>query len=98
MLAVVVLMALVLLRVVLLFAIAYLLVPHGRRCPACGAETVPLRRTGLVRLVPGVERRWCLACGWSWFRKRLAAAAPGYPAPGRTEVRPSGKGAGWSDQ
>ena len=96
MLAVVVLLALVLLRVVLLCVVAYLLVPAGRYCPACGAETVPLRRVGMVRLVPGIERRWCMACGWSWFRKR-GAPVPLPPYDARVRTRSSGEVAGWTD-
>jgi len=69
MLAVVVLLALVVLRVLILGALAFALVPRGHRCPACGAETVALERAGLVRLLPGIARRWCVDCGWSWFRR-----------------------------
>lgn len=67
----------VVLRLACIAGIAYLLVPKGRHCPACGAETIPLQRTGLARAFPGIERRWCIACGWSWFRKRAAATPPG---------------------
>jgi len=97
MLAVVVLLALVLLRVLLLCLVAYLLVPAGRYCPACGAETVPLARAGLVRLVRGIERRWCMACGWSWYRKRGAPALlPPHDAP-RVRSRSSGEQSVWTD-
>ena len=73
MIAVLVLLALVVLRVLLVAGFALVLIPVGRVCPACGAETVPLERTGLARLMPRIERRWCVACGWSWFRKRSRA-------------------------
>jgi hypothetical protein len=76
----------VLLRVALLVAIAWLLIPRDRGCPACGAVTVPLRRAGLVRLAPGIERRWCLECGWSWFRKR-ARTVPAQPPAARPARR-----------
>lgn len=69
MVAVLVLLALVVLRLIVLGLLAYALVPRGRSCPACGDETLALERTGLVRMLPGVTRRWCVACGWSWFRK-----------------------------
>ena len=75
MIAVVVLLALVALRVAVLCGIALLLIPPGRRCPACGAETAVLERTGLAQLLPRVERRWCVECGWSWFRKRSRVLA-----------------------
>jgi hypothetical protein len=78
MIAVLVLLALVALRVVLVFGFALVLIPSGRVCPACGGETLALERTGLVRLLPGVCRRWCMACGWSWYRKssRVSPVAP----------------------
>lgn len=65
-----VLLALVALRVIFVVGFAYLLIPRGRRCPACGAETVPIRGTALMRLLPGIDLRWCMECGWSWYRKR----------------------------
>jgi hypothetical protein len=77
MIAVLVLLALVALRAVVLGGLAYALLPAGRGCPACGAETVALERTGLVRVLPGIARRWCMTCGWSWYRKtRLAESLP----------------------
>jgi len=88
--AAVVFFGFVVLRLIFIAGIAYLLVPQGRHCPACGAETIPLQRTGLVRTLPGIERRWCIACGWSWFRKRAAPTPPGGRAaparPRRTTV------------
>lgn len=83
MVAVLVLLALVVVRLVVLGALAWVLIPAGRQCPACGAETLALQRTGALRWLP-VTRRWCVGCGWSWFRKLEAAR------PGRPEVRPSG--------
>ena len=77
MVAVLVLLALVVLRVLVLSGIAFLLIPAGRRCPACGAETVALQRRGLARCLPGIQRRWCVECGWSWFRKRSPVSVPG---------------------
>ena len=81
MIAVLVLLGLVVLRVLLVCGFALVLIPAGRSCPACGAETVALERTGLVRLLPGVTRRWCVSCGWSWFRKMPAAT------PARDQAR-----------
>lgn len=70
-----VLLGFVVLRVLALCGIAWLLIPPGRLCPACGAETVALERRGVARLLPGVQRRWCVECGWSWFRRRVVAAS-----------------------
>ena len=67
-----VLLAAVVLRILFLAGFAYLLIPRGRTCPACGADTVAIEATGLVRLLPGIGRRWCMACGWSWYRKHPA--------------------------
>jgi hypothetical protein len=72
---VLVLFGFVVLRVLVLCGIAYLLIPPGRRCPACGGETVALERRGIARLLPGIQRRWCVDCGWSWFRRRKREAA-----------------------
>jgi rubredoxin len=73
-----VLFGFVLVRVAVVSGIIWLLIPSSHRCPACGQDTVPIQRTGLVRLIPGVERRMCTTCGWSWFRRRrlLGRAAP----------------------
>jgi hypothetical protein len=71
--AVLVLLGFVVLRVLVIGGIAYLLIPPGRTCPACGAVTVALERRGLARFLPGIQRRWCVECGWSWFRKRATA-------------------------
>lgn len=77
MLIVGVLLATLALRIFLVGFFGYLLIPRSRRCPGCGAETVALAPKGLLRIVRTVERRWCLGCGWSWYRKRL----PAVPAP-----------------
>lgn len=66
-----VLLALVAIRVLFVVGFAYVLIPYGRRCPACGAETVPIRSDGPIAFLPSIERRWCVECGWSWFRRRL---------------------------
>jgi hypothetical protein len=72
MLAFWVLLGFVALRVVALLIFATVLIPRGRRCPACGEDTAALERRGLLRVLPWLDRRWCLACGWSWYRKRVA--------------------------
>ena len=73
MVAVLVLLALVLVRLLVMGALAWVLIPAGRTCPACGAETVALQRTGALRWLPGIARRWCVDCGWSWFRRQVAS-------------------------
>ena len=78
--AVLVLLGLVALRLLILGGVAFLLIPAGRRCPACGGETIALERAGWVRMLPGVARRWCMHCGWSWLRKQKAGE-PLAPVP-----------------
>jgi hypothetical protein len=73
--AVWVLLGLVVLRVVAVATFAYLLIPRSATCPGCGEPTVRLRAEGLARLLPGLDRRWCTACGWSWYRRRLTTAS-----------------------
>jgi hypothetical protein len=87
MIAVLVLLGLVVVRLLVLGGLAYALLPRGRSCPACGAETLVLERTGVVRMLPGIARRWCMACGWSWFRKLRATPPP------RSLPRPVGSSA-----
>ena len=68
-----VLMATVLLRLALVLAVIWLLVPTRHRCPRCGGEElarVASRPAHLLRL----ERRWCLACRWEGVSKRTVAA------------------------
>jgi hypothetical protein len=65
-----VMLGFVLIRVAFVALFAWLLVPRGRACPSCGEVTVRLAARGPARWL-FLERRWCLACGWSWYRKRL---------------------------
>ncbi len=65
MLIVVVLFATVLLRAAIVMTFVYLMLPAKRVCPRCGAKLTLIRHTLLRVLVPAVEHRWCLECGWS---------------------------------
>jgi hypothetical protein len=71
-----VLFGFVLVRVAAVLGIIWLLIPSSHRCPACGQDTIPIQRTGVIRLIPGVERRMCATCAWSWFRRRPLARRP----------------------
>lgn len=78
MVAVFVLGALVVLRVVLLTLGSVLLVRPVRSCPACFGATAPVLRPWLERLTR-LEWRWCSCCGWSGPARRIgrpAAAGP----------------------
>lgn len=51
-------------------AIGWRGLPRGRRCTACGADTVPLQARAArlaSRVMPRstLERRWCMGCGWT---------------------------------
>ena len=71
MLVVVVLLVTVALRVAIVTAVVYLLLPRGPLCPHCGIEMVPLRNRFLDRLLPALQRRWCLDCGWDGVVRRV---------------------------
>ena len=74
MLVVVVLLATVLLRVAIVTAVVYLLLPQGALCPHCNVEMVAVRNRVLDRLVPVLQRRWCLECGWNGVVRRVRTA------------------------
>lgn len=65
MLVVVVLLATVLLRAVIVLTFVYLILPNKPVCPLCGARLTPIKHAVLRLLLPMVEHRWCLDCGWS---------------------------------
>src|SRR5205823_14634808 len=74
MLVVVVLLATVLLRVAIVTAVVYLLLPQGALCPHCNVKMVAVRNRVLDRLVPVLQRRWCLECGWNGVVRRVGSA------------------------
>lgn len=67
--------------------------PRGRACPQCAGATEPLlgrwrgRPRALARRA-GVQRRWCLTCGWQGLVRAGPPAAPEpvRPSPGREAV------------
>jgi hypothetical protein len=65
MLVVVVLFATVLLRAGIVLTFVYVILPAKRVCPLCGAQLALIQHSVLRRLLPMVEHRWCLDCGWS---------------------------------
>jgi hypothetical protein len=80
MLVVAVLLATVLMRVAIVGAVTYLLLPLGPQCPHCGVAMVPIRNRLFDRLLRPLERRWCLECGWNGVVRRVR------PAPRRRGV------------
>ncbi len=87
MLIVAVLFVTVLMRAVLVVVVVYLLLPRGSRCPLCHEETARVRNAFLERLLPMIERRWCIECGWGGVVRRgppdsqHPTSAPPLPAP-----------------
>lgn len=81
MLIVAVLFLLVLLRWGLLVVGAALVIPRIRSCPACFADTVPVRRRWLRAVLPWLQWRWCPTCGWEGPSSRAESEL--VPGPGR---------------
>ena len=79
----VVMLATVVLRVAIVTAVVYLLLPLGPLCPHCTSEMVAIRNRFFDQLVPLLQRRWCLACGWNGVvrRARLVRGRRPRPAP-----------------
>lgn len=78
---VVVLFATVVLRVVFVAALAYLILPRDNQCPHCGMELQHVHSRWSV--LTGLERRFCLECGWAGLGRRTRPPAfRGPPAPG----------------
>jgi hypothetical protein len=84
MLIVIVLLITVLMRVAIVTAVVYLLLPAGPLCPHCKVEMVPIRNRLFDRLLRALQRRWCLECGWNGLVRRSRAAPTRSLAPGRT--------------
>jgi hypothetical protein len=80
MLVVLVLLATVLMRVAIITVVVYLLLPKGSLCPHCNAEMMPIRNWLLDRVLPGLQRRWCLECRWNGIVRQTRVA------PSRREV------------
>jgi len=74
MLVVLVLLVTVAMRVAIVTAVVYLLLPRGPLCPHCGIEMAALRNRFFDRLLPLLQRRWCLECGWDGVVRRVRGA------------------------
>ena len=70
MLIVVVLLATVVLRLTIIGAMVYVILPKGFSCPSCSDRLSLIRHPILKVLLPQVEHRWCLGCGWSGIARR----------------------------
>lgn len=76
MLVVVVLFATVLLRAGIVIGVVYLMLPKAFSCPHCADKLTLIHHPILRVLLPQVEHRWCLSCGWSGVVRRLPRPRP----------------------
>jgi len=74
MLIVIVLLITVVFRLVIVAAVVYLLLPAGSLCPHCKVEMVPIRNRFFDVMLPALQRRWCMECGWNGIVRRIRAA------------------------
>jgi Zn ribbon nucleic-acid-binding protein len=88
MLVVLVLLATVAIRVAIVLVVAYLLLSQGPLCPQCGAEMLAIRNRFLDWVVPALQRRWCVECGWNGVVRR-ASGAPARGSAAPREPRPA---------
>jgi hypothetical protein len=71
MLIVVVLFATVMLRAGIVMTVFYFVLPKPFSCPRCSYKLSLIHHPMLQRLLPQVEHRWCLGCGWSGVVRRM---------------------------
>ena len=76
MLIVFVLLATVMLRVGIVITVVYLLLPVTRACPHCGDKLILLQHPFLRVVLPVLEHRWCLRCGWTGVVRRSRRSPP----------------------
>jgi hypothetical protein len=87
MLIVAVLLVTVAIRFIIVLAIVYLLVPRGVECPHCKTEMMLIRNRVLERVIPSLQRRWCLECGWNGVTRRVSRGRRSANEPRRTIPR-----------
>ena len=88
MLVVVVLLVTVAMRVAIVAAVTYLLLPRGPVCPHWGIEMAALENRFFDHWLPALQRRWCLECGWDGVVRRVRRAPTPTPTR-RTAPRPT---------
>jgi hypothetical protein len=82
MLIVAVLFATVLLRFAIVLAVVYHILPATRVCPHCASDLTLIRHPIMRLLIPPVEHRWCIGCGWNGLVRR----PPGSPRVPQSRV------------
>ena len=58
-------------------ALLVALLPAGRDCPRCGAESISIRHAALRPFARFLTRRWCISCGW----EGMVRVSRGLPRP-----------------
>lgn len=56
--------------------ILFLAINAGPACPLCGQDAILIQRLWLKRLLPLLEQRWCLNCGWEGLVRRIGYTRP----------------------
>lgn len=79
-------------KVVLAFAMIYLMLEADRACPSCDNETMAIRLEGWKRslgfLTRGyVEHRWCPRCQWDGLTRTGRSHAGSHAASGSPSLR-----------
>jgi hypothetical protein len=69
-------------KLLLAFAMIYLIFPSDRVCSECDGETVPIRMGAAGRMLSHlsfgyVQRRWCPRCGWEGLTRTGRLNRPG---------------------
>jgi len=59
-------------RLVLIAFVAWLIVPRHRNCPQCSEPTEPIQAPKALGWIL-LEKRWCMACGWTGVARKLPA-------------------------
>lgn len=80
---------LLVLRVIAATVVFLLILPRGDHCPMCDAITVRMQSSIARGSVVRLTKRWCLACGWEGYMRRIAPsevrdAQRSAPAPAST--------------
>jgi hypothetical protein len=78
-------------KVILAFAMIYILLPSETSCAQCDEETLLIRTNRLARMgfalsLGRVQLRWCPRCGWEGLARRGARPALHSRTPARPET------------
>ena len=93
--AVLVLLALSMLRIVIVALGATMLIGPVRACPACGRETLSIRRRWLLPAADRYEWRWCPSCSWQGLGRRVNRGSHGALSGGNHGTLNGDEAADW---